>query len=67
MVLNDLVQWMKGNEYVRFRNSCGEAEFGTVEFSDAINEIESLQEERDKMHIRALNAEAEVNRIKEEN
>ena len=58
MDLNDLVQWMKGNEYVRFRNSCGEAEFKTCEFRDAVNEIESLKEERNKLHIIALNAEA---------
>ena len=50
MRLTDLIETFKGHDKVIFKlTGIGETEYGTIEFKDAIDTIEALQQENEQL------------------
>jgi FtsZ-binding cell division protein ZapB len=50
MKLSDLIEVFKGHDKVLFKlTGIGETEYGTIEFKDAIDTIEALQQENEQL------------------
>ena len=61
MKLSDLIEVFKGHDKVLFKlTGIGETEYGTIEFKDAIDTIEALQQENEQLRAKLENWKHEV-------